>query len=66
MYVHVLVPADWTVKRGHDVTDQLQADLGTVLPGVIVFPHVEPLDDPASYDHSALHPPVPPLDPRQR
>jgi cation diffusion facilitator family transporter len=60
VYVHVLVPDDWTVKRSHDLTERLQADLATVLPGVITFTHVEPLDDPASYGHHRLHPDVPP------
>jgi cation diffusion facilitator family transporter len=60
VYIHVLVPDEWTVKRSHDVAERLTADLATVLPGIITFAHVEPRDDPSSYGHEQLHPPVPP------
>jgi cation diffusion facilitator family transporter len=60
VYVHVLVPDEWTVKRSHDVVEHFEADLATVLPGVVTFAHVEPRDDPSSYGHLHLHPPVPP------
>ena len=60
VYIHVLVPDDWTVKHSHDVAERFKADLASVLPGVVTFAHVEPRDDPASYGHAELHPPVPP------
>jgi cation diffusion facilitator family transporter len=60
VYIHVLVPDEWTVKRSHDVVERFKADLTTVLPGVVTFAHVEPRNDPASYGHDRLHPPVPP------
>jgi len=60
VYVHVLVPDDWTVKHSHDVTEQFKADLARVLPGTVTFAHVEPRGDPASYGHEQLHPKVPP------
>jgi divalent metal cation (Fe/Co/Zn/Cd) transporter len=63
VYIHVLVPDEWTVKHSLDVTERFKADLATVLPGVITFAHVEPREDPASYGHDHLHPPVPPLEP---
>ena len=46
VYLHVLVPDEWTVKHGHDVAEAVKADLATVLPGVVTFAHVEPRDDP--------------------
>jgi cation diffusion facilitator family transporter len=60
VYIHVLVPDDWTVKHSHDVAERFKRDLATVLPGAVTFAHVEPRDDPASYGHEQLHPPVPP------
>jgi cation diffusion facilitator family transporter len=63
VYVHVLVPDDWTVKHGHDAAERFKTDLDALLPGVVTFAHVEPRDDPASYGHEQLHPHVPPLDP---
>jgi cation diffusion facilitator family transporter len=60
VYIHILVPDDWTVKHSHAVAEQFKEDLTTVLPGVITFAHVEPRDDRSSYGHDQLHPPVPP------
>jgi cation diffusion facilitator family transporter len=60
VYVHVLVPDEWTVKQGHDVTERFKDDLAELLPGVVTFTHMEPVNDPASYGHDQLHSPVPP------
>jgi cation diffusion facilitator family transporter len=60
VYIDVLVPDDWTVKHSHDVAEQFKADLAAILPGVVTFAHVEPRDDPSSYDHDQLHTPIPP------
>ena len=59
IYVHLLVPADWTVKRGHDLANELSAEIDGALPGAQTFVHVEPIGDPSSYDHDYL----PPLSP---
>jgi len=50
VYMHVLVPDEWTVKHAHDVTEDVKADIAAVLPGVVTFAHTEPIDDPASYE----------------
>lgn len=47
---HVLVPGDWTVQRGHELLDQIEADVRRALPDAAVFTHLESLDDPASWD----------------
>ena len=54
VYVHLLVPNEWTVKRGHDVADELTDALGRALPGVHTFVHMEPISDPSSYGHEYL------------
>jgi cation diffusion facilitator family transporter len=46
--VHVLVPPDWTVQRGHDLLEQIEADIRRALPPVTVLTHLEPLGDPAA------------------
>lgn len=61
VYVHLLVPDDWTVKRGHDLAERLKDDVATVLPGATTFVHVEPRYDALSYGHADLPEPVPPL-----
>jgi cation diffusion facilitator family transporter len=47
--VHVLVPGDWSVQRGHDLIEQLERDTLLALPGAALFTHLEPREDPASY-----------------
>lgn len=48
--VHVLVPCEWTVKRGHDYIEELESELRTAVPGLQVLSHLEPDADPVSYD----------------
>lgn len=52
--VHVLVPGDWTVHRGHQLLEEIEADLRAALPGVAVFSHLESLEDPTSWDDQQL------------
>ena len=51
---HVLVPGGWTVQRGHELLDQIEADIRKSLPESIVFTHLESLDDPASWNDEKL------------
>jgi cation diffusion facilitator family transporter len=64
--LHVLVPGAWTVQRGHDLVERLEADLGAALDGVSVFTHLEPIEDPASYADGRDHPEGPLSGPEQR
>ena len=48
--MHVLVPGDWTVKRGHDLLECLEAELCRELPNLLITTHLEPLEDPASWE----------------
>jgi len=77
MNVHVLVPDDWTVKRGHDYIEDLEHELMGAMPALRVLTHLEPISDPASYedipeahvpihgeDEAALRPPTSPDDAR--
>lgn len=50
MNVHVLVPDDWTVKRGHDYIEDLERELMEAMPALRVLTHLEPISDPASYE----------------
>jgi cation diffusion facilitator family transporter len=45
--VHVLVPDDWTVKRGHDLLEQVEDEIRRALPDAVVFTHLEALNDHA-------------------
>jgi cation diffusion facilitator family transporter len=52
--VHVLVPGDWSVQRGHDVLERIEADIRSRLPTASVLTHLEPREDPASFEDVAL------------
>lgn len=47
---HVLVPGSWTVLEGHSLLEQIEADLRNVLPNITVITHLEPIEDPVSYN----------------
>ena len=52
--LHVLVPGIWTVQRGHQLLERIEADIRHALPTAAVFTHLESLNDPASWDDLAL------------
>lgn len=52
--LHVLVPGDWTVQRGHDLMERLERELGLVVPGATVFTHLEPIGDPLAWSDATL------------
>lgn len=51
---HVLVPGNWTVKQGHDLCEAIELALLKALPGIAVFTHLEPLEDPISWQDEPL------------
>ena len=53
--LHVLVPGDWTVQRGHDLADAIEREIRSALPRTTVTTHLEPLEDPASQDDVELN-----------
>jgi len=48
--VHVLVPGKMTVQAGHDLVERLENEIQARLPHVEVLTHLEPLEDPKSWD----------------
>jgi len=52
--LHVLVPGDWSVQRGHELLERIEADIRSELPNTSVLTHLESLEDPASWDDIAL------------
>lgn len=51
---HVLVPGEWTVQRGHDLCEEIELAISRALPGTNVTTHLEPLEDPVSWDDQEL------------
>lgn len=52
--VHVLVPGHWSVQRGHDLAERIDEALRTELGHATIFTHLEPLEDPASFEDTGL------------
>jgi cation diffusion facilitator family transporter len=52
--VHILVPGGWTVQQGHELLEAIEHDLHETLPRTTVFTHLEPLEDPASWEDTSL------------
>ena len=52
--LHVLVPGDWTVQRGHQLLERIEDDIRQAVRDSTVFTHLESLDDPTSWDDETL------------
>jgi len=52
--VHILVPGDWSVTQGHNLCDRLEQAIAQALPGTAVITHLEPLEDPLSWQDEDL------------
>ena len=50
MELHVLVPAVWSVKKGHDFTEQVIDELVDADSSLRISAHLEPIEDPKSYE----------------
>jgi cation diffusion facilitator family transporter len=48
--MHVLVPGDWTVTQGHDLLEHVEEAVVAALPDAHVHTHLEPREDPRSYE----------------
>lgn len=51
---HVLVPDTWTVLQGHQLLEKIEADLRKAIPALTIFTHLEPLNDPTSWQDTSL------------
>ncbi|WP_188490566.1 cation diffusion facilitator family transporter [Williamsia phyllosphaerae] len=50
LQLHMLVPGEWSVQRGHDLVEQVETDLVGSLDHLHVTIHLEPIGDPAAYE----------------
>lgn len=51
---HVQVPGRWSVQKGHDLVEEIEAEIRRRLPSASVFTHLEPIEDPRSYHDQVL------------
>jgi cation diffusion facilitator family transporter len=52
--MHVLVPGIWTVQKGHDLCEEIEAAVGAAIPYATVLTHLEPFEDPISWNDQSL------------
>ena len=52
--MHLLVPGAMTVREAHRVADEIEDRIREALPGSAVLTHLEPIEEPASYDDQTL------------
>ena len=50
MSVHIQVPGSWSVQKGHRLLEQIERDLRGTLTPITVFTHLEPIEDPSSWE----------------
>ncbi len=52
--LHVLVPGSWTVQQGHDLCEEVERRLRELSPRTSVLTHLEPVEDPRSFEDQQL------------
>ena len=53
---HLLVPGNFSVKRAHDLTGTIEQAIRAALPEIEVTVHIEPIEERAAWEDSALLP----------
>jgi len=51
---HLLVPDDWPVARAHQLSEEIEERIGSLVPNAITLSHIEPISQPSSYDDIKL------------
>lgn len=51
MSVHVLVPGEWTVQRGHDLVETIEMEIMALFDNIDIDTHLEPIEDALSWRH---------------
>jgi cation diffusion facilitator family transporter len=52
--VHIQVPGAWSVQEGHALLEEIEADIRESLRPVSIITHLEPVEDPASWQDIPL------------
>jgi len=59
--LHMLVPGEWTVQKGHDLAEQVEERLTEKFEHVDIEVHIEPTEDPRSFEQNMAGLEVPPV-----
>lgn len=52
--LHVIVPGEWTVQKGHQLLERIESDIRAAIPSANVMTHLESINDPSSWDDVGL------------
>jgi divalent metal cation (Fe/Co/Zn/Cd) transporter len=52
--VHLLVPGNWTISRGHRLANEIETRVLDALPHTNIVTHLEPVGDPVSFEDANL------------
>jgi cation diffusion facilitator family transporter len=56
--VHIIVPGDWSIERGHALAEDIERDIRGSLSSITVFTHLEPDTDPTTWEDTGLDRPA--------
>lgn len=48
--MHVITPGEWSIREGHNLLESIEKDIQKAVPLASVFTHIEPMEDPRSWD----------------
>jgi divalent metal cation (Fe/Co/Zn/Cd) transporter len=51
---HVIVTGSWTVLKGHALCEEIELALHNALPESTIFTHLEPKEDPVTFEDLEL------------
>ena len=51
---HMLVPDAWTVAQAHQLSEEIESRMRSMIPNASIFTHIEPISDPSSYEDQGL------------
>ena len=51
---HMLVPDAWTVAQAHQLSEEIESRIRSLVPNAALLTHIEPISDPASYEDQGL------------
>jgi cation diffusion facilitator family transporter len=54
LVVHLLVPGDWSVRKGHKVAEQVETRVLESIKNANIVTHIEPVDDPLSMQDASV------------
>jgi cation diffusion facilitator family transporter len=54
--LHLLMPGAWTIQQGHDLSEEIEAEVRACLRNTTITTHLEPIEDPRAWRDATLAP----------